>query len=107
MCVCVHAYVLAYACVFLSRSQNRALPNLDLVNVYLCHTELFKPSFHDTVSSFKLGGGGGWGVWVEELRKRGGEEKGNSRKSREIYMDKRKVIVSDKVVWLRFLLLMI
>ncbi len=60
MCVCVHAYVLAYACVFLSRSQNRALPNLDLVNVYLCHTELFKPSFHDTVSSFKLGGG--WGV---------------------------------------------
>ena len=30
--------------------------------------------------------------------------KGNSRKSREIYMEKRKVIVSDKVVWLRFLL---
>ena len=46
-------------------------------------------------------------MWVEELRKRGGEEKGNSRKSREIYMEKRKVIVSDKVVWLRFLLLMI
>ena len=46
-------------------------------------------------------------MWVEELRKRGGEENGNSRKSREIYMEKRKVIFSDKVVWLRFLLLMI
>ena len=67
--------------------------------IYLCHTEQFKPSFHDTVSGVEIGGGGG-----EELRKRGGEEKGNSRKSREIYVEKRKVIVSDKVVWLRFLL---
>ena len=75
--------------------------------MYLCHTEQFKPSFHDTVSGVEIGGGGGGGVWVEELRKRGGEEIGNSRKSREICMEKRKVIVSDKVVWLRFLLLMI
>ena len=43
-----------------------------------------------------MGGGG-----IEKGR---WEEKGNSRKSREIYMEKRKVRVSDKVVWLRFLL---
>ncbi len=52
----------------------------------------------------RLGGKGGGGGGEEELRKRGGEEKGNSRKSREIYMEKRKVNVSDKVIWLRFLL---
>ena len=62
--------------------------------MYLCHMEQFKPSFHDTVSGVEIGGGG-VGVGVEELRKRGGEEKGNSRKSREIYMEKRNVIVSD------------
>ena len=70
--------------------------------MYLCHTEQFKPSFHDTVSVVEIGGGGGGGVGG--IKKERWGSKGNSRKSREIYMEKRKVIVSDKVVWLRFLL---
>ena len=63
--------------------------------MYLCHTEQFKPSFHDTVSVVEIGGGGVGGIKKERWRR-----KENSRKSREIYMEKRKVIVSDKVVWL-------
>ena len=47
--------------------------------MYLCHTEQFKPSFHDTVSVVEIGGGWGGGGW-EELRKRGGEEKGTAER---------------------------